>query len=96
MSRGPGQSRLSAQGKIPFLPSASAAWIANAGPRGILITTEQEKHGRVDAASILEEALKGYQVAAQTIARFIAEKFLCEDRQLHVKQIKCLHRAAGG
>lgn len=38
----------------------------------------------MDAASILEEALKGYQVAAQTIARFIAEKFLCEDRQIHV------------
>lgn len=38
----------------------------------------------MDAAGILEEALKGYQVAAQTIARFIAEKFLCEDRQLHV------------
>lgn len=84
MSRGPGQSRLSAQGKTPLLPSASAAWIANAGPRGILMTTEQEKHRQVNEASILEEALKGYQAAAQTIVRFIAEKFLCEDRQLHV------------
>lgn len=37
----------------------------------------------MDVAGILEEALKGYQVA-QTIARFITEKFLCEDRQLHV------------
>lgn len=84
MSRGPGHSRLSTQGKTPLLPSASAAWIANAGPRSILITTEQEKHRRVDAAGILEEALKGHQVAARTIARFITEKFLCEDRQLHI------------
>lgn len=48
------------------------------------MTTEQEKHRQVNEASILEEALKGYQAAAQTIVRFIAEKFLCEDRQLHV------------
>lgn len=38
----------------------------------------------MDAAGIPEEALKGYQVAAQTIARFITEKLLREDRQLHV------------
>lgn len=38
----------------------------------------------MEEASILEEALKGYQVAAQTKARFITVKFLSEDRQLHV------------
>ena len=69
--------------------------MANAGHKSIPVMTEQ-KCRRVDAASILEEALKGYQVAAQTLARFIAEKFLCEDRQLPFKQLKCLRRAAGG
>lgn len=83
---------LPAQGKPPSLPSPSAARMANAGPRGIPVTTEQEKHRKVDAAGVLEEALKGYQVAA----RFIADKFCCEDRQLHFKQLKRLRRAAGG
>lgn len=90
MSRGPGQSRLSAQ----EVSSPSAAWMANADPRGSLVTTEQ-KHRRVDAAGILEEALKGYQVAAQILARFITEIFLCKDRQLHFEQLKCLCKAGG-
>lgn len=70
--------------------------MSNTGPRGIPVRTEQEKRRRVDAAGVLEEALKGYKVAAQKSARFIAEKFLCEDRQLHFKQLKILHRAARG
>lgn len=49
--------------------------MANTGPRGIPVVTEQ-KHRRVDVAGILEEALKGYQVAAQILARFITDKFL--------------------
>lgn len=69
---------------------------ANTGPRGIPVVAEQEKHRRVDVAGILEEALKGYQVAAQILARVITEKLLGEDRQLHFKQLMCLHRAAGG
>lgn len=68
----------------------------NTGPRSIPVTAEQEKRRRVDVASILQEALKDYQVAAQTLARFIAEKPLCEDRQLCFKLLKCLHREPGG
>lgn len=92
-SRGPGLTPLPAQES--FFPSSSDVRMENAVPRSILVTAEQKKHRRVDGASILQEALKGYQVAAQTLARFTAEKSLCEDRQLCFKQLKCLHRARG-
>lgn len=87
---------LPAQEKPPLRPSPSAVRVENTGPRSVPVTVEQEKRRRVDVASILQEALKDYQVAAQTLARFTAEKFLCEDRQLHCKQLKCLHREPGG
>lgn len=89
---------LPAQEKPPLRPSPSAVRVENTGPRSIPVTVEQEKHRRVrvDVASILQEALKDYQVAAQTLARFTVEKLLCEDRQLHCKQLKCLHREPGG
>lgn len=51
--------------------------MANTAPRDIPVVKEQEKCRRVDSTSILEEALKDYQVAAQTLTtELITEKFL--------------------
>lgn len=81
LQHGPEQTKLPAQGKPPLLPSPLAVWMTDACPRSTLVTIEQEKWRRMDAASILQEALKGYQVAAQILASFIAERnSFCEGR----------------